>query len=306
MPTKPLIDAALDMAWSAWSELGVPGVSRNHQHVALDPEPLIIYSPALFEFDARLRDQVYAWCSAHSDRISASRLTGLAKELSSHQAGSFASFSATMRESGVRWPLSGDAESWRRTPNVDAPALPLHRPALVRLRLRALCGVGARADVLAELLGRHERVKAVQLESLGYSKRNIASILSELADAGIASRIEEVNAFHYALVRSPELAQLVGGDKLVYPRWQALWVVISGALELAASTERSPAVRRVEAHKLAERLRKPARIAEIEGPPQTTGDANAWDSVLEWAATALRGLADGSAAPFRPTWPKGT
>jgi len=46
-----------ELAWSLWTEFGVPGGVRNHRGVALDIEQLIVISPLLFEHDPRLRDQ---------------------------------------------------------------------------------------------------------------------------------------------------------------------------------------------------------------------------------------------------------
>lgn len=54
-----------------------------------------------------------------------------------------------LRGHGVPW--AGRPSATART-TAKAIELPTMRPALVRLRLRALCGVGARADVLAELM----------------------------------------------------------------------------------------------------------------------------------------------------------
>ena len=38
----PVGEGALALAWSLWTELGVPGWSRRHQDWAIDPEPLIL------------------------------------------------------------------------------------------------------------------------------------------------------------------------------------------------------------------------------------------------------------------------
>jgi hypothetical protein len=70
---------ATDLAWSLWGELGVPSVVRNHTQVVVDPEPLVLAAPFIAQHDARLRDEIRRWCAAHADRISTSRLKGLAR-----------------------------------------------------------------------------------------------------------------------------------------------------------------------------------------------------------------------------------
>ena len=75
--TERITRLVIDLGWSLWTELGVPGVIRRHAHVAIDPEPLIVFSPWLLRHDARLQEEVVRWCVAHADRISASRLHGL-------------------------------------------------------------------------------------------------------------------------------------------------------------------------------------------------------------------------------------
>jgi hypothetical protein len=67
-------DAILDLLWSAWTELGVPGVERTHQRFAIDPDPLIVFTPALAKDDPRLVEQAAAWCGRHGAVVSKTRL----------------------------------------------------------------------------------------------------------------------------------------------------------------------------------------------------------------------------------------
>ena len=63
-------DAIGEILWSAWTELGVPGVERRHRRVVADPEPLIVFTPALAANDPRLIEQAAAWCERHGDVVS--------------------------------------------------------------------------------------------------------------------------------------------------------------------------------------------------------------------------------------------
>lgn len=47
MRRETVTDAVSGLLWSAWTELGVRGVERRHERVAVDPEPLIVFTPAL-------------------------------------------------------------------------------------------------------------------------------------------------------------------------------------------------------------------------------------------------------------------
>lgn len=210
----------LDLAWSLWSELGVSSVIQNHGHCIIDPEPLIIATPTIAKHEPRLVEQVSGWCVAHSDRISASRLKGLLREATEPVAMNFSGFSTALRGQGVKWPSVGSPGPCPVPSDLPSPPLPIRRPSLQRFRLRALSGVGARADILCELLARERAwVSAAQLARSGYTKRNVSRVLSELEAAGLVATRMEGNAFRFRLARGTPLLELAGGDGLAIPRW---------------------------------------------------------------------------------------
>ena len=132
MSSEALRDALVELGWSLFTELGVPGVVRHHQGIALDPEPIVVAAPSLFELDPRLRDQMYGWCATHAGRLSVSRLQGLLRELPYGAHTEFRRLAATLREHAkVRWPDDSEPP-WTRVPEVKARRLPLERPALLR------------------------------------------------------------------------------------------------------------------------------------------------------------------------------
>ena len=251
--SKTITKLIVDLGWSLWSEFGVPGVVRNHAHVAIDPEPLIVFSPWLFRDDARLQDEVVRWCVAHADRISASRLHGLLKATSPDVTAAFHTMATTLRAHGVPWTKTKASEELETTTSKPL-ALPTTRPALIRLRLRAVAGVGARADVLAELLGHRGRwLIASDLQHLGYSKRNVARVLGELADAGVVEARADKNAVGFRLSAST-LSELVGGQKLAWPSWAALLAFVEDVQRLSGDASKSHVVRRVASTKAAARF----------------------------------------------------
>lgn len=299
MATDVIEKSAVDLAWSLWTELGVPGVIRNHQRACLDPEPLIASSPVLARLDPRLRDQMFGWCRTHATRISASRLQSLVPLLPANASTAFVSFSATLRTAAnVRWPSDEATEPWPRVPEptkVRAPELSPARPALLRFRLRALCGVGTRADVLSELLARQAWSTASELADEGYTKRNVARVLSELEEAGIVRVRTQANARQFQLADRGSVTQLVQAEGLSFPPWRSVFQLVLAALELAQMQARPPAVRRVEAHKLRQQLALLANAIELDPPPQTTGVPDAWDVLVAWSGVQLRLLASGTA-----------
>ncbi len=288
---------AADLAWSLWTELGVPGVIRRHASLVVDPEPLLVATPGLAHADQRLLDEVVRWWTTHEDRLSVSRIAGLAATLADRPRERFAAFSSRR--------LKGAGTARRTTPATRTVAavnerppirLPLERPSLLRLRLRALCGVGARADVLTSLLlGRSRWASAAELATAGYSKRTVARILTELAGAGIAVRRSEGNALRFRIADPDALSALSADEGLTEPQWMRAFAALNELQELARLGDKPGAVRRVAAHSARETLAAACAHLDWDPPPVTRGVSSAWDDVLDWGAETLARLAAGPA-----------
>lgn len=299
MSSDLLRDALVDLGWSLFTELGVPGTIRNHATVVIDPEPVVVSVGCLLDLDPRLRDQVFGWCATHAGRLSFSRLQGLARALPVVNRASFERLAATLRERhGVRWP-DGGAAPWDWAPEVKPRDLPIDRPALARFRVRALCGVGARADALTALLARAGTwTRASDLSDLGYSKRAVAAILSELADAGLVEVLAAGNARTYQLAHARDLEAVVGAADLAFPNgWTVMSLVL--ALDALRGLEGAgEASRRVEAHKQGERLRTLSTALALAAPPATRGNPDAWQDLVAWGTRVAQGLASGESPVF--------
>jgi DNA-binding transcriptional ArsR family regulator len=299
MSSDAIRDSAFGLAWSLWTELGVPGVSRNHAHTVLDPEPLIMATPVLAAGDPRLMEQAFGWCSTHSSRISASRLKGLLSGAQEQVASQFSAFSRAMQVRGVKWPIIGQADSMSAPARLPSPPLPTERPSLLRFRLRALCGVGARADVLSELLASSGAWRsAAELARLGYTKRNVTRVLSELVSAGIVSNRKEGNSLRYRLERPAPLEELAGGGGLVAPAWQPQLGLVTDLLGLIAQEHGPASVRRVEANKARDLLAANCHSIGAQTPPRTRGNPDAWEDIIDWGTRLVSEMATGSS----PYW----
>ena len=74
---QQLCERRLDLAWSLWAGLGVPGQIDRHADHAIDPEALIVFTAALGDEDHRLRDEATDWCIRYGSLISGARLKNL-------------------------------------------------------------------------------------------------------------------------------------------------------------------------------------------------------------------------------------
>jgi DNA-binding transcriptional ArsR family regulator len=257
-----LQEAVLDLCWSLWTELGVPGWQRRHEDVELDLEPLIVFTASIAERDPRLRDEVARWCVSNSRWISATRLRNFTRD----DAGAAQELITRRVVPGV--PRSPD----------------LSRPALLQLRLRGLFGVSARAEIIRLLL--REPGAACSASELapeaGSSKRNIADALEALAMAGLLEAMPIGNRIRYRLSKVTELEGLVGDRPAESPSWMSRFRVLRGMLLLADATEGvAPIVGAVEAARLLSDADGDLRITGAR-PPQVTGEG-LWESFRSWS-----------------------
>lgn len=301
MSSAMLIDVSLDLAWRLWTELGVPGVKGMAGTIVVDPEPLVAWSPSVIGEDPRLRDLVFGWCQQHGDRLSASRLRGVLKTTSQGVTSSFGVFVTTLVEhSNIRWPGADEVdEPWPLPLERRELKLPVSRASMLRFRLRALSGVGTRADVLCELLGAGGAwLSASDLVEQGYTKRNIGRVLSELDTAGLVRSRADGNALRYQLADARALRALVAAPEDVgYPRWSVIFRLLALLVETATKLEsQPPVVQRVEAHKAREQAEVLASQLGIAPPPTTAGNPQAFADFTAWAVAESRALAAGSSA----------
>lgn len=286
MHAQKIEDAVLDLLWSAWTELGVRGSERRHRMVAVDPDALIVWTPVLAAADPRLLEQVTAWCEQHGESVSKTRLDGL-QHLAPHDASSaFATFLGSLGGAAARWRSVKDPG--KRTAGTRRLPLPLERPSLARLRMRALAGTGARADVLCELLGSTGRwLSATDLERLGYTRRNVARVLNELTAGQLTSERSGRGVAAFQLREPQALARLVAGESLTWPDWTSVLTLAWHLVELERSIQRAVAVAPVSARDAWDQLRRLSLASGLREPPPATGET-AWVALLDWGSSALR------------------
>ena len=111
----------------------------------------------------------------------------------------------------------------------------LKRPALIQLRLRALVGVGARAEVLKLMLAHPEEPKATAdlAQNGATDPRACAEALDALSAAGVLKVERSGHVFMYRLARPSDLAMALNGVPVAFPDWTAILMTIDAVREYA-------------------------------------------------------------------------
>ena len=281
---------ALDLAWSLWAELGVDGRRRQHDWKAIDLEPLIIFTAYAGNIDSRLRANSMDWCIANARFASAFRLRNLAEQTSSGTREAFGRYAATVKaHAKVPWPSMGDPLAIWTSERIGEPDL--RRPSLIQLRLRALVGVSARAEILKLMLAEPERGQAASTlaEAAGYGKGSVAQALDMLTMAGIVQVQPTANRLVYRLSRPEELVNVLQWIPSVFPDWAPIFRVIEAIAEFGRTRSTSPLSRLAEVQKTRLAIdRDLQRLGIADQVPPATGPA----SVTEFEHWALTFLAD--------------
>ena len=279
---------ALDLAWSLWSELGVDGMRRRHDWQAVDLEALIIFTSYIGNSDSRLRANSIDWCIANARLASAFRLRNLADQAGTTMRDAFGRYAATVKaHAKVPWPAKGDPLALWTSEHIGTPDL--RRPSLIQLRLRALVGVSARAELLKLMLAEPEHGQAASAlaEMAGYGKGSVLQALDLLTMAGIVSVQPAANRLVYRLAHPAELASALQWLPAVFPDWWPIFKVTEAIAELAHAPSMSPNARVAEAQKVLGRIGHDLkRLGIAEQVPRPTGAAS-YTEFEHWAITFL-------------------
>jgi hypothetical protein len=289
-----LREFVLDLLWSQWHELGVAStVPRRHTDDVVDPEPLVAFTATHGDLDPRLRDESIDWILRYGTYLSKARLKNVLAgwELSENRP--FREYAATVNaHSALAWP-AGSAEPMafrsRARALLDEPS----RPALLSLRIRAVFGVGARAELLRAFLCRPQvAMTAADLSvETSYTKRNVLNELEPLRFAGVVKSYRAVNADRFSLAKSDQLVALVGPVPPRSTRWTQTFGVLHRLLEASRrSLPGSDLQRAVVAARMVEEQRALFAAAGMYPPPLPPGTA-AWGAFLDWAVGQAKAIA---------------
>lgn len=222
-----------EVAWAQWSVLA-PGAAapERRPRSIVDPEALVLLSLAMRQADPRLEDVVLGWARRGASLLSVQRMTTLAEGFPGPVRDALGDFAAAAGER--RWRAhAGAAQQDERQAAGEQPLGPVRLtvgPALM-LRLRAGFGVGAKADLLALLLGLRGAPAAVSLmaAATGYSGRALRTAAEEMALAGFIERQENApvayRADYTAWAGVLRLFRLSAARMTDVPRWQ-YWAAV--------------------------------------------------------------------------------
>ncbi len=288
------VDKALaDLAWSLWSGLGVAGVDQQHKNCLIALEELIILTAVVAESDPRLRDEALDWCSKYHHFVSISRLRTLVNGLGEQVFESFSLFAATLNSIvQTRWPVFTEVSPLRVPLSGKSMLLSCEAPALLTLRLRAMFGVGIRADLLAFCLTRGaNNFTAIDTVKIGYNKRSLAEVLESFVQSGLLTSSMMGNRRVYTLSKQNELHVLMGNLPKIAPDWHSiLEVIISLRTILRESESFSVSSKVIVSRNVLKQLENYLKILGLSSPPISDDLDEYWDSFCQWFLNTLREL----------------
>jgi hypothetical protein len=287
----------LGLAWSLWTELGVAGVIRNHQQVLIMPEELILLTSVLSKSDPRLRDEALDWCTRNHQFISINRLRTLIKSLDKLTYLSYSTFAATFNSVTLgNWPLLTSSSALKFIPSAKSQLPQFENPALLLFRLRALFGIGARADLILFFLmqRRGDDFSISDTTEIGYTKRNLADVLENFVRAGIFHVFLIQNQKRYSFVKRDQWIKILSPLPEFMPSWTLILKVILKLRTCIQYVEnKSAGTKIVEIHKVLEEIEDPLRKLNLKPPPMQLNFSIYWNSFAQWVLGIAESLAAG-------------
>lgn len=269
-PPNPARRAALvrdlSLIWGQWRAVGMRGrIVPEAVHV-IDPEPLLLASLVMARYDPLLLDALLAWLERHGALVNLQRLQGLRRAADPVTSAALGAVAAIVGGGGDplrKWrALAGAPVNVPATPYfLDVSGRPrlvgraadpdflrhgLQLAGLVRrlragglgtgdaasllLRLRALCGLSMRCEILC-VLGTGGRHRAAGIaRQIAQSPRATQKVLVEMAGSGCVSQVRGHRRRDYEIVAGSPLLPLLRPVGAPTP-----WVDAVAACRLLAS-----------------------------------------------------------------------
>jgi hypothetical protein len=293
-----LRDLSARLAWSLWTELGAAGWERRHANWCVELEPLIAFTPTLGEGEPRILREAIDWCAKNERFVSLSQLRHRVRA-DAWPADAVARFGASVASITRRgWPGASSADPYAVTRSGKSGVPDLRRPSLLTLRLRALFGVGTRAEVVRVMMTGPDAITARQLaEQVAYTRRQVELDVDMLVLGGLVRRDDWSRPATYSLADRAALERVTGHPPPLAPRWPALLRSVAGLLEvaeaMASARLRAPEV------ELDRRLRALAATFGRAGLEPPVHESRDLDDLLDWGMRILTALAQGDHSVLR-------
>lgn len=278
-----LQNQAIELAWRQWTALGVSGVAPLPDH-AIDLEALIAFTPFIATAEPRLEYECLDWCvRIGPSNVSISRLRQIRRLMPARRDTNALDLPGIMIEAA-----SGQRSRMKLSNKSRPPRL--EHPSLIQLRSRRIFGVSARADLIVALATRARNAEAGRISSIlpvGYTKRTVALIFDDLADAGVLEELVVTQAASYKPLKIAPLRALLAPLPKKTPSWPERFALVAAILETwRRFGTRAPTSYAIELAKVLDKLRPlAARIGEkppIIGRPQAI-----LDDLERWSSSVL-------------------
>jgi len=281
-------ESLLELAWSLWTEFGVPGWERRRHHdTAIDPESLIVFTAVISEIDSRLRDEVMGWCIAFDRLISIVRLKNVVKQQAEPDVRLFNRFAAALNDAAeLDWPAGGYRSSIAIEPRTRNWSRDLSKTAsTVSLRLRGIFGVGARAEVLRVFLAYPDAaLSAPEMAPMVlYIRRNVALALEALEIGGLVDSLLERNSLRYMLSRRTALVELAAPVPPKFPAWSELFKLLLGLRHTINNPKKTSLLRSIQAREFLEAHAYAIARTSLPMPPPIGPEPESVGLFQEWA-----------------------
>lgn len=279
------VDRMLSFLWGSWTGIGVPGFSPSDFELdfAIDLESLIIATGYFGEHDPRLREETISWLVTFWRSVSRGRLRNLLAAHPDLVAERLGPLAATVNaHTPAKWP-DHDSAVLKVRPE-PAAHRDLRQPHLLQLRLRAIFGVTAKAELIGVFLSapRSWMTVAEAASKVGYQKRAVANALEDLAAAGTLKSRPSQNRLEFAINDAESVRGFVGAVPGHAPDWNAIFRVIFGVdLLLSQYPDPSPAAE-VEIHRSFKEMRKALVASGLTDPTDIASRPGVWGPLVEW------------------------
>jgi hypothetical protein len=165
------------------------------------------------------------------------------------------------------------------------------------LRLRAMFGVGIRADLLSFCLTQiSSSFTALDATQTGYHKRSLAEVLENLVQTGLLTRLTVGNRREYTLYKRDELQSVIGILPKIAPDWVRILELIIHLRKLVRQNQNFSALSKtaLTQHAL-EKLKGFLQALGLSPPPFIHNkDTYYSKSFSPWLLNELQELAQGN------------
>jgi len=254
--------------WRQWAQLGLAAADvERRDHWIIDPEALLLISSTFARYDARLYDEIIDWLNVNHQSLNTARLRSVHRKFGFNGGQSLSAMLSQVSKYNKRfkWKLDYSRNTEKLEPlflsvrhddtdgygprdqdfiscgfsrgHVQLRGLSRRfnhaKPECMLLRLRALFGSTARADIIAYLIT-HESIHPSKLaKDTGFSQKNVQDTLVEMKDSGYVTTAKVDGRMKLYFIKRNHKQQFLSlGDNATSSLEWVNWLARFRALEL--------------------------------------------------------------------------